>query len=463
LTRVYIRTRLAVLFALILAIAFGVLSEGVYHLTRNNLLDEVERDVRERASALAASVRPDAGADRLRSPDLAALGAPDVYLQVLDDGGTTIARSGNLGGADLPFHPSAIVAGVVEEARLGRIPLFLFGQPVSQGSRTLGYALVARSPLTIYIALNRLRGFLFPGAVIAVVIAGFAGWLLAWRAMAPLERVARSAAEIAATSDHTRRVGYTRPNNEIGRLGAAVDGMLEALEHAHKQVTLVNESQRRFLAEVSHELRTPLTIMVSSLDVLERVGESDPGFLAESLGDLRTEAERMTRMVNQLLMLAPSEDEVPKEPILIADLVTDAARQAAAADGNGLVISWEGMEPLGQVVVEGSADRLRQLFLILLDNAAKYTPAGGRVDVTGTAEGHAVEVTVSDTGIGIPREDLPRVFDRFFRSGNARFQDGSGLGLAIARHIVEQHGGRIRVESDPGRGSRFTVTLPRVE
>jgi len=459
---VYIRTRLALLFAMILAVALVVLSEGVYQLTRRDLLEEVQRDVRERAAALAASVRPDPGSEALRSPDLMAFGAPDVFLEVLDESGNPMARSGNLGSMDLPFHRAAIQRGAVEEARLGRVPLFLFGRPVVQDFQTRGYVLVARSPQTIYTALSRLRSFLSPGTLIALVLAGLAGWILAWRAIRPLERLAEAAGQVAATQDHTRRLGFTGPANEVGQLATAIDGMLAALEDAHTHVTAVNESQRRFLAEVSHELRTPLTIMLSSLDVLGRIGDSDPRFRAESLRDLRTEAERMTRMVNQLLMMAPSSDEAVRGPVLIADVLVDACRQSAAANGNSVIISWGGIGPLGHAVVDGTSDRLKQLFLILLDNAVKYTPAGGRVDVSGAIDNHTVTVTVSDTGIGISQGDQPRVFDRFFRSENARFLEGSGLGLAIARHISKQHGGEIRVDSELGRGSRFTITLPRL-
>lgn len=457
----YIRTRLAVLFALIIAVALGVLSEGVYHLTRHDLLEEVQRDVRERAAGLAASVQAEPGSEVLRVPDLMAFGAPDVFLEVVDEAGNPVARSGNLGAQDLPFHAAAIRRGVVEEARLGRVPLFLFGRPVVQDSQITGYVLVARSPLTIYRALSRMRSFLFPGSLIALVLAALAGWLLTWWAMRPLARLAVAAGEIAATQDHTRRVGSNGLRSEIGRLASAVDSMLAALEGAHRHVTAVNESQRRFLAEVSHELRTPLTIMLSSLDVLERTGDSDAGFVTETLHSLRTETQRMARMVNQLLMMAPSSDELPREPVLIGEVVIDACRQTAAVE-NGASVSWEGIHALDDAVVDGTEDRLKQLFLILLDNAVKYTPAGGRIDVSGAIDGRSVTVTVADTGIGIAQKDQSHVFDRFFRSENARSREGSGLGLAIARHISEQHGGAIHVQSELGGGSRFTVILPRL-
>jgi signal transduction histidine kinase len=306
-----------------------------------------------------------------------------------------------------------------------------------------------------------MRSFLFPGTLIALATAALAGWILTWWAMRPLARLARAAGEIAATQDHTQRVGSGGLRNEVGRLATAVDTMLAALEDAHRHVTAVNESQRRFLAEVSHELRTPLTIMLSSLEVLERTGDSDPGFLTETLRDLRTETGRMARMVNQLLMMAPSSNELPRGPVLIAEVVADACRQTAAA-GNGATVSWNGIDALDDAVVDGTSDRLKQLFLILLDNGVKYTPAGGRIDVSGAVDGRTMTVTVADTGIGIAPDEQPRVFDRFFRSENARAREGSGLGLAIARHISEQHGGRIHVESELGRGSRFTVTLPRL-
>jgi len=176
---------------------------------------------------------------------------------------------------------------------------------------------------------------------------------------------------------------------------------------------------------------------------------------------MRVEAERMARMVTQLLILARSDANVTAthEPILIEDVVADVCSQRYPTDSEA-TLECRGLDSLKGALVWGNSDYLKQLFLILLDNAFKYTAADGKVEVIGCLNGGAVAITVADTGIGIAPTDLPYIFDRFYRAENARFRLGAGLGLAIAQRITEQHSGRIEVESELGRGSRFTVTLP---
>jgi signal transduction histidine kinase len=176
---------------------------------------------------------------------------------------------------------------------------------------------------------------------------------------------------------------------------------------------------------------------------------------------MQVEAERMARMVTQLLILARSDANVTAahEPVLVRDLVADICRQRHPTDGVP-TLECRDLELLEGALVWGNPDYLKQLFLILLDNAFKYTPANGRVEIVGSLHGGTVTITVADTGIGIPSSDLPRIFDRFHRAENARFQSGAGLGLAIAQRIAEQHGGKIEVESELDQGSRFIITLP---
>ncbi len=452
----YIRTRLALWFTVIMAAVLATLTVAVYQLTRDSLLKEVQQDVRQRAALIAA-----AAATPLEASDTDVFSAPDVFVQILDPSGHVLGSSSNLGGRNLPFLRSAIQADQVSEVRVGGRPLFLYSRPVMSQGALQGYVLVARSPVTIYQALGRLRSFLYPGAVLALVLAGLFGWLLVRHAIRPLERVARSAAEIAATQDHARRLGYRGPADEIGQLAATIDGMLAALELAHHDLEAAHSAQRLFLADISHELRTPLTIMLSSLDLLARPGASDPEFQTKALADMRVEAKRMARMVTQLLIMARSDAAaaIAHQPVLVVDTLTDACRQVSP-DGGGVTLRCQGLEMLDDAVVLGDPDYLKQLFLILLDNACKYTQPGGRVDVSGAARDGAVAITVADTGIGIEPLDLPHIFDRFYRAGNVRSRGGMGLGLAIARHIAAQHGGTIDVQSEPGRGSRFTVTLP---
>jgi len=467
----YIRTRLALLFMLILSVVLTAFSVTIYQLTKSNLLTEIDTDVRQRAAMLTLATHPYPQETTMRVPKLDVFASPDIYLQVLDQRGRVLASSGNLGNRTLPLMRDAIADDQVREARVGSTLLFVYGRAVIAHHQLLGYMLVARSPQTIYFALGSLLHILIPGVIVALALAGLAIWLLVRQAMLPLKGLATTAADIAAAQDHSRRLSLQGPPDEIDRLARTINGMLQALEDtyqqvqdAYQQVQKANDLQRHFLIDVSHELRAPLTIMLSSLDLIRRVGETDPGFQAHSLERMHEEAERMARMVAQLLILARSDAAVAAahEPVLLGDIVVEVCRQRPPT-GSALVLECQGMESLEGALVLGTPDYLRQLFLILLDNAFKYTALDGRVEVSGALNEETVTVTVADTGIGIAASDLLRIFDRFYRAENARSRPGAGLGLAIAQRIAEQHGGKIQVESELGQGSRFTVTLPLLE
>ena len=457
----YIRTRLTLWFLLIVLLLLATFSVTIYQLTRSNLLAMIDQDVRHQAAILQVAIHPCPGTATLCVPPLVVFKSPDTFLQVQDQHGTILARSGNLWKWRLPLLPKAIAANQVQEVLVEQTPLFVYGQPVVINHQVLGYIIVAHSPQAIYLALNQLRGLLYPGVAVALGLAALAIWLLVRQAMHPLESLASTAAEIAATKDHSRRLAPRKRPDEIGRLAQTINGMLLALEDAYQEVQKVNDLQRQFLLDVSHELRTPLTVMLSSLDLMKKVGPTDPEFQSNSLERVRVETDRMARMVTHLLMLARSDTHVTAayEPVLVRDVVADLCSQRQLTDMEP-TLECRDLELLEEALVWGNPDYIKQLFLILLDNAFKYTPAKGKVEIVGILNGGTVTITVADTGMGIPPDDLPRIFERFHRAENARFQPGAGLGLAIAQRIAEQHGGKIEVESELGRGSRFLVTLP---
>ena len=457
----YIRTRLTLWFLLIVLLLLAAFSVTIYQLTRSNLLAMIDQDVRHQAAILQVAIHPCPGSATLCVPPLVVFKSPDTFLQVQDQHGTILARSGNLWKWRLPLLPAAIAADQVQEVLVEQTPLFVYGQPVVINHRVLGYIIVAHSPQAFYLALNQLGSILYPGVAVALALATLALWLLVRQAMHPLESLASTAAEIAATKDHSRRLAPRKRPDEIGRLAQTVNGMLLALEDAYQEVQKVNDLQRQFLLDVSHELRTPLTVMLSSLDLMKKVGATDPEFQANSLERVRIETDRMARMVTHLLMLARSDAQVSAayEPVLVRDVVTDLCSQRHPTESEPTLECCD-LELLEGALVWGNPDYITQLFLILLDNAFKYTPARGKVEIVGSLNEGTVTITVADTGMGIPPGDLPRIFERFQRAENARFRSGAGLGLAIAQRIAEQHGGKIEVESTLGQGSRFRVTLP---
>jgi two-component system phosphate regulon sensor histidine kinase PhoR len=222
----------------------------------------------------------------------------------------------------------------------------------------------------------------------------------------------------------------------------------------------VEAMRRDFVANASHELKTPAASIQASAETLERALADDPEAAVRFAGRLRHDAERLARILSDLLDLSRLESERPAlQPVRLDTLVAEeVARLRPDAREAGLSVSVQATP----VTVPGSAKDLGLLTRNLLDNAIRYTPPGGRVRVEVGAEDGSASLTVRDTGIGIPTRDLPRIFERFYRVDRARSREtgGTGLGLSIARHVVEQHGGRIRAESELGRGSTFQVTLP---
>jgi two-component system OmpR family sensor kinase len=292
------------------------------------------------------------------------------------------------------------------------------------------------------------------GGVAAVVLAAVVGWMSAHRALKPLDTITQTALQISRADDLSRRIPLEGvAHDEVGRLAQAFNDTLERLER------LFN-TQRRFLADVSHELRTPLTTIRGNVDLLRRMGGAD----AVSLDAIQSETERMSRLVGDLLLLAQSDAgtlPLAREPVELDTLLLEVYREAQVLAG-GVSLS---IGEIDQARVLGDRDRLKQLMLNLVSNALKFTPEGGRVSMgLSLAAGGWARVVVSDTGVGIPPEELPHVFERFYRVDKARTRSegGAGLGLAIAQRIAQVHGGRIEAASDgaTGLGSTFSVWLP---
>jgi heavy metal sensor kinase len=300
--------------------------------------------------------------------------------------------------------------------------------------------------------LDRLRLALILGIPFALLLAGGGGWILAGRALEPVDRITRMARSITAT-DLSQRINLNR-QDELGRLAGTFDEMIARLERAFQE-------QRQLAADVSHELRSPLTILEAQASLALRRSRTSEEY-QQVLISVQEEVERMSVMVNQLLLLARAEageEPVNLEPTslsLIAQTVVDGMRPLA--DDKGVALT---LRANPAVWVQGDAARLRQLLLNLIDNALNHTPMGGRIEVTVGRNREGAFVAVEDTGEGIAPEDLPHIFQRFYRSDRARRRGtgNSGLGLAIVRWIVEAHGGQISVSSTPGEGASFVVSL----
>jgi signal transduction histidine kinase len=293
--------------------------------------------------------------------------------------------------------------------------------------------------------------FLLAGAIAAVIALGLARWFA--RGMTQPLRDMAEAARRMETGDYSTRV-HTSSRDEVGQLAVAFNRMSSELE-------LLETSRRDLVANVSHELKTPIAAIRAHLEnLLDGVEEPNP----ETLEVMLAQSERLGRLVEQLLDLSKLESgEVPlrREEIVLAPLVSLVMSEIEVASADRDVDVRSDL-PDDLPPIEADPERVHQVIFNLVDNAVRFTPEGGHVRIEAHGHNGSVEVSVVDTGVGIPPEALPRLFERFYRVDPARTREdgGTGIGLAIARSVVEAHGGTIRAESEPGHGSTFTFDLP---
>lgn len=301
--------------------------------------------------------------------------------------------------------------------------------------------------------MQALRLFLPLLGLTGLALALLGSWAVAGKALQPITTMIRAARTITLSRDLSRRIDPPPHQDELGRLAATFNEMLESLEAAYR-------AQQRFVADASHELRAPLTAIGGNLDLLNRHQGMPEAERVEALAEMTRETERLTRLVADLLALARADAGVPlKQGLVELDtVVLDSLRDARRLAHGQLLV----LDPFEPVQVIGDEDRLKQVLLILLDNALKYTPTGGQVTLGLARLETNAQMTVQDTGQGIAEDALPHVFERFYRADPGRGLDpgGTGLGLSIAQWITRQHGGALQLESQPGQGTRAVVCLP---
>ena len=313
---------------------------------------------------------------------------------------------------------------------------------------------VAQSLSLVQKTLSGLYEQILLGLPLVLFLAGLGGLFLANRALRPIDRITQTA-QIISANDLTGRIGYRSSADEVGRLAITFDRMLDRLQNAF-------ERERRFTADVSHELRTPLTAIKGRISVtLSR--SRTPIEYENTLRALEQQVDRLIHLSTDLLFLARLEQgrlRFSPSVLALSDLLDSILEQAQPlAELRHITLS--GNIPSG-LLIYGDLDYLIRLFLNLVDNAIKYTPVGGKVTLLAKIKGTEVCIAVSDTGVGIPPEHLPHLFERFYRveADRSRSTGGAGLGLALAWEIVRTHRGTLSVQSQPGLGTTFTVHLP---
>ena len=321
----------------------------------------------------------------------------------------------------------------------------VFGARLNDMDATLGRMMAVEGVATVLVLL---------------ALGAMALWVLRL-GVRPLADMAETAGHIAA-GDLSQRVERADDRTEAGKLGTALNAMLEQIEGAFDERAATEERLRRFVADASHELRTPLTSIRGYAELWRAGGLRDGEDLGEAMRRMEQEARRMGLLVDDLLLLARLDQGRPLEtaPLAFDRLVDDSVRDARAVEPERPIDV--AVEP---VTVVGDDHRLRQVVGNLLANARLHTPPGTPVHVTLRATGDRARLEVADEGPGMPADEAARIFERFYRADKARTRakGGSGLGLSIVAAVAEAHGGRVSVDTAPGRGARFVVELPTAQ
>jgi heavy metal sensor kinase len=458
LNRLPIRVRLTLWYVLLMAITFTV--AGGYLLLRfqNSLTNSVDSALQIAASQSITAIEDDEENLPFQQDDISDTipQNPNLNfaLRVLAPDGTVIDTRGQTENISNwgPREPGYITQSSPGEDQQWRI----YSQPILAPDQTpSGWIQVAQSLDTVADTLQDFRDQLLLVIPFVLLLAGVGGYFLAGRALRPIDRITRTAAEIEA-NDLSRRLAYQGPSDEIGRLAQTFDHMLDRLKTAF-------ERERGFTADAAHELRTPLTVLKGQIEVTLSQSRSEDDYI-KTFQDLASQVDRLIRLSNALLFLSRSDqNQLSWEPnhINLGELLTVVIEQMQPlAEEYRLTLNSE-ISP--EIPFTGDKDHLIRLFLNLLDNAVKYTPAGGEVKLQTNVNKAEIHVLVHNDGPGIPEEHIRFIFDRFHRVDSDRSSEtgGSGLGLAIAQEIARMHGGYIRVQSELGQGTTFIVQLPQ--
>lgn len=480
-----IRLRLTLWYTALLGATLILFSVLVYALLAANLWAQVWQTVEKQADDITSLLTQQLlHQQRLFVIRDSGFGFPELDLfisgsgaQVIGADGSIALRSQNLGKMEVPYRNALprIQEGLSHTyygETNNKVPFLVYSQPFVINNDVIGAVQIVQPIDSVENTLNQVSRYLILGTALSLVLAAIVGALIAHRALAPIGAITDTAGGITRTGDLGQRLQITDVGSEVGQLAATFNEMLDRIQ------TLFN-TQERLIADVSHELRTPLTTMQGNVELLQRMFTSETNplsasgpkgeVLRETLSEVEQETHRMSKMINDLLLLAQADSgalQLQWAPVemdtLLLEIYRQTKRVAELRKGPGALDVRLGHED--QALVWGDRERLRQLLLNLTDNAIKYTPEGGTITLSLTNEEGWVRITVRDTGIGIQPSNQGRIFERFYRTDKARSRElgGSGLGLSIVQWLAQAHNGRVTVESEVQQGSAFTLWLPEL-
>lgn len=451
-----LRLRLSITYSALVGVVLLLFGFLVFSIVSQVLLEQIDSRLSQSANQIIERLRVSAS-NQFDIRQLSAYQPTENLIFQVWDTERRLQFSRPIGLSD-PLDEAGVRLGQVfySSQSIGGVRVRVLSVPLRTNRGPVGYLQVGLSLALVEITQNTLATVLIALTITLMVVVLVTTWALTGEALAQLETVTQVATQITQADDLSRRIPVApTAQDEVSRLIRAFNQTLERLEKLF-------DTQRRFLADVSHELRTPLTVIKGEVGLMRLTNELDE----ESLRNIEKEVDRLTRLVGDLLLLAQAESgQLPLDlkPVEMDTILLEVMQQMQVLASGKINLR---LEEIDQVIVNGDRDRLKQVILNLVSNAINYTPPGGEVRVWLSKQDGRACLKVEDTGPGIQPDDLPYIFDRFYRGDPSRKRtenSGFGLGLSIAKWIVDRHGGQIEVESQVGKGTRFTVWLPLTE
>ncbi|KAA8880359.1 HAMP domain-containing histidine kinase [Nocardia colli] len=447
-----LRARIALFCVAAIAMALAGMGFAAYAVVAHELDSSLDLGLRREATRITRTIATDADVATASGP-CRYLTAPSCVQVVAADGRIESEHDPN---QPLPVDSAttAVAAGTraafFSDLDLDGYSLRMYTAPLRSGSAVQ----IAQRADPVDTSLRRVAYALIAAAAVGILLAIAAGLAVARRAVAPVTTLTAAAERIADTRDPRHHITVTGPD-ELQSLATSFNTMLDELDQALTAERTSRAAQHRLIADASHELRTPLTALRTNIDLLRRASRLSAGQLDETVVALRVQSEELSGLVTDLIDLARADDpaaaleslEDLRLDLLVADCLGTAERHWPA-------VTFE--TDLAPTTIHGASARLTRAITNLLDNAAKFSPPQGRIYI----RLHHNELTVRDQGPGIPPDDLPHIFDRFYRSATARTKPGHGLGLAIVKQVADLHGATATAESPPGGGAVFRLVFP---
>jgi len=463
-----IRAKLTIWYITLLAASLIIFGSIVYVALLKNITSSIDKRLTSLAEIVSKAVFKPGTAQLPKDFDsmlehFFGIRTAGNFIQVMDKYGRITFTSSTLGQNHIPlssatFHHAATGTLSYETvAEIGRYPARVITYPLMEKGQLIGILQVGAPMQESAAVINALFYILILGIPLAVTLASGIGWFLAKKALRPVDEITRTAKKIEAGSLN-ERLKVAGPKDEIGRLAETFNDMIARLELSFKQM-------KQFTADASHELKTPLTVLKGEMEIALKTEKTVEG-LRNILQSSLEEIDKMNAIVKSLLDLAriDSRIKLAKDKVKLDEIIEERFNQTMPlARYKGVDMKIIKNE---KVIIFGDMLRIGQLIFNLIDNSIKYTVKGGRIEISLEHEDGWAIITVLDTGIGIAKEDIPYIFDRFYRVDKARTsasgggEGGVGLGLSICKEIVDAHEGRIDVESDAGKGSIFRIYLP---